>query len=206
MTATLPGAGHPVDETEQARAGLYRLLGASLSHPPTAELIDALRRLPVDEDGGVIAVALGRVARSAAATSLAAARRDYDALFLGIARGELVPYASFYLTGFLHDRPLARLREDLATMGLEAAPGHSDPEDHAGTVCEVMAGLIDGGHGVQQPLDGQHRFFERHLAPWLGRFFEDLAAAQGVELYAAIGALGAALLAVERLAFQMEAL
>ena len=202
MTAIAAAAA---DDTEQARAGLYRLLGTALSHPPTAELIEALRRLPAPDDGGVIATALAGVARSAAATSLAAARRDYDALFVGIARGELVPYASFYLTGFLHDRPLARLREDLAGIGLAATPGHPDPEDHAGTVCEVMAGLIDGGHGVQQDLAGQHRFFERHMAPWLGRFFDDLAAAQGVALYAAIGALGGALLAVERLAFQMEA-
>ncbi len=194
-----------LDETEQARAGLYRLIGAALSHPPTAQLIAALRDLPVQEGDSAIAIALTAVSRLARVTPLEKAQRDYDALFVGVARGELMPYASFYLTGFLHDRPLARLRDDLAAMGLVAEPGHPDPEDHAGTVCEVMAGLIDGGHGVPQPLAVQHRFFDHHLAPWLDRFFADLASADDFGFYAAIGALGRAFLSVERLAFQMEA-
>jgi TorA maturation chaperone TorD len=192
-----------VDEMEQARAGIYRLLGAALSHPPTAALLATCRALPVDQDDNPLGVAFGRVAR-AAAQSLDRARRDYDTLFVGIARGELMPYASFYLTGFLHDRPLARLREDLAVLGLAAAPGHPDPEDHAGTLCESMAGLIDGGHGVPVSLDEQQRFFDRHLEPWIGQFFADLAQEEGAELYASLGALGQAFLDIERAAFHME--
>ncbi len=164
-----------------------------------------LGSLPIEEDGSAIATALAGVKAAARVTPWEQARRDYDALFVGIARGELMPYASFYQTGFLHDRPLARLREDLAMLGLAVEPGHPDPEDHAGTVCEVMAGLIEGGHGVQQPLDVQHRFFERHMAPWLDRFFADLASAEDSGFYAAIGALGLAFCSVEHLAFQMEA-
>ena len=194
-----------IDETERARAGLYRLIGAALSHPPTSQLISALARLPVQEDGTAVAIALAAVRDQASITPLEQARRDYDTLFVGVARGELVPYESFYLTGFLHDRPLARLREDLATLGLAAEPGHSDPEDHAGTLCEVMAGLIDGGHDAPQPLDVQHRFFQRHMASWLDRFFADLASSGDFGFYAAVGALGRAFFSVERLAFQMEA-
>ena len=194
----------PIDEVEQARAALYRLLAATLSHPPDAALLGHLRALPDDADDSAIGVAVGRIARAAGAVTLATARQDYDRLFVGIARGELVPYASFYLTGFLHDRPLVRLRETLATFGLAAVPGHADPEDHAGTVCELMAGLIDGGHGAQQPLAAQRHFFERHMAPWCDAFFTDLEAVQGAELYASVGALGRALFAVERLAFQLE--
>jgi TorA maturation chaperone TorD len=200
----LPDTATPPDETEQARAGLYRLLGAALSHPPTERLLDSLRNLRVAETGTQIGAALARLARAAQATNLDRTRREYDALFIGIARGELVPYASFYLTGFLHDRPLARLRADLAALGLAAAPGHPDPEDHAGTLCELMAGLIDGGHGAPRPLDGQRRFFERHLAPWLDRFFADLEEAPGVALYQHVGELGRAFLAVEGAAFGME--
>jgi len=193
-----------IDEMEQARAALYRLLGTALSHPPTAALLDRLRALPASSDGSPIANALARVARTAQPISLAAARTEYDALFVGIARGELMPYASFYLTGFLHDRPLARLREDLGALGLAAVPDHPDPEDHAGTICELMAGLIDGDHGAPQPLPVQQRFFDRHLAPWLDRFFADLETAPSARLYASLGTLGGAFFAVERLAFQLE--
>ena len=138
-----------IDEAEQGRADLYRLLAATLSHPPRAGLIDALRALPARDDGSAIAAAIADVARVARVTTLEIARRDYDALFVGVARGQVVPYASFYLTGFLHDRPLARLREELATLGLAPSPGHSDPEDHAGTLCELMAGFIDGGQAFR---------------------------------------------------------
>jgi TorA maturation chaperone TorD len=194
-----------IDETEQARADLYRLLGATLSHPPTAPLLEHLSALPTGRDANPLATALGRLARAAQATTLAAARREYDALFVGVARGELVPYASFYLTGFLHDRPLMRLREDLGALGLVTVASHVDPEDHAGTMCELMAGLIDGGHGVQQPLVEQRRFFTRHMAPWLERFFADLETAPTAKFYASVAMLGQAFLAIERLAFQMEA-
>jgi TorA maturation chaperone TorD len=194
------------DEVEQGRAAIYRLLGASLSHPPNSALLETLQSLPAQEDSGPISRALDNLARAAQLTTLAAARQEYGALFIGIARGQLVPYASFYLTGFLHDRPLARLREDLAALGLAPVPGHPDPEDHAGTLCELMAGFIDGGHGVPQPLDAQHRFFTRHVSSWLDRFFSDLAAVESAPMYAALGALGQAFLDVERSAFQLEAL
>jgi len=35
--------------------------------------------------------------------------REYFDLFIGLGRGELLPYASYYLTGFLNERPLSRL-------------------------------------------------------------------------------------------------
>jgi TorA maturation chaperone TorD len=195
----------PIDEMEKARAGLYRLLGATLSHPPTPKLIEALRRLPIRHDDSPIGAALARLARAARSTALESARRQYDVLFVGIARGELLPYASFYLTGFLHDRPLARLREELARLGLAATPGHPDPEDHAGTLCEVMAGLIDGEHGAPNRLDVQRHFFRRHMATWIGQFFADLEAVTNAGLYSAAGGLGRAFFDVESHAFEMEA-
>jgi TorA maturation chaperone TorD len=200
MNSTL---AEPIDEVEQARAALYRLLAATLSHPPDANLLGHLRALSAGADGPV-AAALAAVAEAARYASLAAVRREYDTLFIGIARGELVPYASFYQTGFLHDRPLARLRDDLAALGLAAAPGHPDPEDHAGTLCELMAGLIDGGHGVALPLAGQRGFFTRHVEPWMPRFFADLEAAEAARLYRPVGTLGRAFIEIERQAFQME--
>lgn len=202
MSRLDPVRASPLEDTEAGRAGLYRLLGAALSHPPTAPLLDALRALT--GDASPIGEALATLARSARTIGLDAAQREYATVFVGIARGDLVPYASFYRTGFLHDRPLARLRADLVRLGLEAAPGHPDPEDHAGTLCEVMAGLIDGAHGAPVPLDRQRDFFGRHLAPWIGNFFADLAGLHYAQLYRAVGALGVAFIDVERQAFEME--
>jgi TorA maturation chaperone TorD len=193
-----------IDDVEQARADIYRLLGAALSHPPNVALLDYMRALPIISDGSDLSAALIGLARAAQVTSLSDARTAYDTLFVGIARGELMPYASFYLTGFLHDRPLARLRADIAGWGLRAAPGHPDPEDHAGTLCEVMAGLIDGAHGAPQPISVQYGFFMRHMVPWLDRFFADLETATNAQLYASIGSLGRVFLNIERMAFQME--
>ncbi|HEY0834328.1 MAG TPA: molecular chaperone TorD family protein, partial [Azospirillum sp.] len=132
------------------------------------------------------------------------AEREYNALFIGVVRGELVPYASYYRTGFLNDRPLARVRQDLLTLGIERAPGVAEPEDHVATLCEVMAALIDGTLGASD-LDRQKRFFDRHLAPWAGHFFTDLEHAEAARLYRPVGAIGRLFMDIEAEAFGMVA-
>src|SRR3546814_5223971 len=79
------------------------------------------------------------LAEAAHSVSVETVEREYFDLFLGVGRGELLPYASYYLTGFLNERPLARLRADLKRLGLERAESHFDPEDHLGTLCEIMS-------------------------------------------------------------------
>ncbi len=195
----------PFDEMEQARAGLYRLLGAALSHPPTPQLLEAIGGLHGQDTGTAVGAALAALVQAAKATTLDAAAQDYDTIFVGIARGELVPYASFYLTGFLHDRPLARLRQELVALGFAATPGHPDPEDHAGTLCELMGELIAGGQAGTQALDLQRRFFKRHMAPWIGQFFSDLEVFKSSVFYSSVGLLGGSFFDVECLAFEMEA-
>jgi TorA maturation chaperone TorD len=140
--------------------------------------------------------ALGELAGLAGSSSEAAAEREYNALFIGVGRGELVPYASYYLTGFLNDRPLARLRGDMQALGLERAPGVAEPEDHIAALCEMMAGLITGAFGESSDI-GQRRFFERYLAPWAGRFFGDLERAEAARLYRPLGAVGSLFLEIE---------
>ena len=75
--------------------------------------------------------------------------REYFDLFIGMGRGEILPYASYYLTGFLHERPLARLRGDLIAFGIERAENNPEPEDNAATLCEIMAGFA----GTLSPQD-----------------------------------------------------
>ncbi len=186
-----------MDEVETARALIYRLLGHALAQPPDAGLL--ARFTQVDGDDSPIGIALRALAAEAAGCSVAAARAEYDTLFIGVARGELMPYASFYLTGFLHERPLARLRADLLRLGLTRAPGRSDPEDHMAMVCEVMATLTE-----RVPSAGAE-FFARHLAPWGASFFADLERAAAARLYRPIGAIGRLMVELDRQGFAYAA-
>ena len=136
------------------------------------------------------------LARAAAQATAEAARAEYDALFIGVARGELLPYASYYLTGFLHERPLARVRTDLGRLGLVRRAGRSDPEDHVATLCDVMASLIERGD-----TQAEAEFFARHLAPWAPAFFHDLEQAASARLYRAVAALGRVLVDLDRQGF-----
>ncbi|MEZ5844344.1 MAG: molecular chaperone TorD family protein [Hyphomicrobiaceae bacterium] len=197
----MPAAGN-VAEEDQARAGLYRLLAAFLTAPPSADLLDATSGLT--GDGTVLGAALGELARAAKATSSAAAADEYQDLFIGLTRGEILPYASYYLTGFLNEKPLARLRSDMARLEIAADRSFSEPEDHAAAVLESMAGLIDGTFGRAIDIDDQRAFFESHIASWAPLMFRDVAQAKSAHLYRAVAALGTAFLTIEREAFQRD--
>jgi TorA maturation chaperone TorD len=138
------------------------------------------------------------LARPTGADSVA---REYFDLFIGTGRGELLPYGSYYLTGFLNERPLARLRADLEALGIERAAETAEPEDHAAILCEIMAGLIGGQ--FRAPLDRQLQFQEKHLAPWIGRFFADLEAAKAAVFYRPVGTIGRLFIDIETQAFAL---
>jgi TorA maturation chaperone TorD len=129
--------------------------------------------------------------------------REYFNLFIGLGRGELLPYGSYYLTGFLHERPLARLRQDLNELGVERARGISEPEDHIAILCEVMSGVI-GGKFPAAP-DTDRKLFDKHLRPWAARFFSDLEQAEGAKFYRLVGTLGRTFVEIETEAFAMSA-
>lgn len=190
-----------IDETDIARAQEYLLLSRLLRCAPDAALFDRLARL----SGG--ASPLGRahasLAEAASRAKVESVEREYFKLFIGVARGELLPYASYYRAGFLYDRPLARLREDLARIGIERAEGEVEPEDHAAILCEVMAGLASGQ--LAAPVGTDRQIFERHLAPWFRRFFADLEHAKAADFYRRVGALGRVFVDIEVEAFALPA-
>jgi TorA maturation chaperone TorD len=189
--------GQPLDSVDAARAQEYLLLATLLSGPPSSELLDQLATLKGDETplGHAHAV----LAEAAAGAIAAKVEREYFDLFVGLGRGELLPYASYYLTGFLNERPLSRLRADLAALGIERLANNSEPEDHAAILCEVMAGFAGGSFGSSS--DAQRAFFEKHIAPWLGRLFADIERAENATFYRAVGALGRAFIEIEMEAF-----
>ncbi|WP_438345835.1 TorD/DmsD family molecular chaperone [Methylorubrum populi] len=188
------------DEIDVLRAQQYDLLAALLGRAPDAALLAALAAL--EGGDGVLGGQAAALRRAAAETNLAAVEREYFALFIGVGRGELLPYASYYLTGFLNERPLARVREDFSALGIERDESMCEPEDHLAILLEVMAGLAAGRFDAEPGL--QARFFARHIEPWAGRFFADLETAQASRFYRAVGGLGRAFIEIEAEAFAME--
>ena len=136
-----------------------------------------------------------RSAEAASRTSVERVEREYFDLFIGLGRGELLPYGSYYLTGFLHERPLARLRADLSKLGIQRAAGQPEPEDHAAILCEIMAGLAS--RRFPAPAGADRELFEEHLAPWIGRFFVDLERAEAADFYRSVGRLGGMFIDIE---------
>jgi TorA maturation chaperone TorD len=192
-----------ITSEDRLRAHQYRLLARLLAVPPDATVLQLAAGFEADDTP--LGQGLGALARVAARYSVREAADEYFALFIGIGRGELVPYASYYRTGFLHDRPLARLRGDMLRLGIARAEGVREPEDHIAALSEMMAGLIEGDFGAPRDLPAQRAFFDAHLAPWAGRFFGDLEAARGAVLYAPVGTIGRVFMDIEETAFGMEA-
>jgi TorA maturation chaperone TorD len=186
---------------EWLRARQYQLLARFLAAPPEAGLLHLASGF--ESDDTEFGRALGDLADRAGQATPAAASREYHELFIGIGRGELVPYGSYYLTGFLNEKPLAKLRSDMARLGIARAEDVKEPEDHIAALCEMMAGLITGAFGAPLGLAEQRAFFNRHLAGWAPVFFRDLEQAKAAWLYAPIGRLGRAFMDIEKTAFAM---
>ena len=188
-----------IDETDLARAQEYRLLAALLARAPDASFLKKLAMLRGDASPlGFAHVAL---AEAASAAKVESVEREFFNVFIGVGRGELLPYGSYYLTGFLHERPLARLRDDLSALGIERGDGIAEPEDNAAMLCEIMAGLADGTFPA--PAGTDKRIFGNHLAPWMGRFFADLEHAAEADFYRKVGTLGRLFVDIETEAFAL---
>jgi TorA maturation chaperone TorD len=187
------------DEVDAARAQEYALLATLLARAPDAQLLSRLARLRGDPSPlGIAHAALGE---AAARLDVEQVGREYFDLFVGLGRGELLPYASYYQTGFLYERPLARLRADLKRLGIQRAERQTEPEDSAATLCEIMAGLAGGT--LEAPPGTDAALFEKHIAPWMGRLFADLTVSESADFYVRVGALGQTFLDIEAEAFKL---
>lgn len=188
---------------DQLRADLYDYLAALLAGPPNKALLKKTVSLKGDDsDLGVGFKALSRVAT---AQNEKSSESEFNALFIGLGRGELLPYASFYLTGFLNEKPLAALRNDMMGLRISRAANVFEPEDNIASLFEMMAGMITGRFGAPAGLDQQKQFFNKHIGPWAGHFFADLEGAKNSVLYAPVGAIGRVFVEIEQEAFRMVA-
>jgi len=190
-----------ISAEDRLRADFYNFLGLLLAGPPDQLLLDQMAGLSGDEtDLGQAIQAMARVAK---VTKPAAAEREFNALFIGLGRGELLPYASFYLTGFLNEKPLAQLRNDMAARGITRAKNVFEPEDNIASLMEMMAGMIVGRFGSTATLEDQKAFWNKHIGPWAAHFYSDLEAAENSVLYASVGTAGRVFMEIEREAFRM---
>ena len=188
-------------EVDAARAREYALLAALLTRTPNRELLDSIADLKVDATP--LGLAHAALAEAARAAKLENVEREFFDLFIGIGRGEVMPYGSYYLTGFLNERPLARVRSDLAELGIARSEGNCEPEDHIATLCEVMAGLASGEFSSSPGSDEQ--FFKKHVEPWAARFFADLEHAQAARFYRSVGLVGRTFIEIESEAYALPA-
>jgi TorA maturation chaperone TorD len=189
-----------VDEIDELRAAEYDLLSLLLGKAPDADTLSRLAALKGDaSDLGMAHIEL---ASAATAADDRAVSKEFFDLFIGLGRGDLLPYASYYLTGFLHERPLARVREDLEGLGIERAGTSREPEDHIAILLEVMAGLARGDFETE--FSEQARFFERHLKPWASRMFADLEMSGSANFYRTVGRVGRVFMELESEAFALS--
>jgi len=192
-----------VEPGDAARAEIYQLLGALLAGPPDTVLLELLHEIDAgDPNASPMAATWQALQAAAQATDIDRLSDEYFNLFIGLGRGELVPYASFYIHGFLMEKVLASLRNELQSLGLELQEGVSEPEDHVAALCETM-GMIISESGLS--LEQQAAFYDAYVATWMSKFFTDLRAAESASFYAAVALLGQQFLEIESQYLSMPA-
>ncbi|ASP22365.1 chaperone protein TorD [Antarctobacter heliothermus] len=194
---------HQIAEEDRLRADLYNFIGLLLAGPPDEMLLAQTASLTGDETE--MGQAIGTLAKLAKVSKPMAVTSEYNKLFIGLARGELLPYASYYLTGFLNEKPLALLRQDMARMGLERADNVFEPEDNVASLMEMMGAVIVGRFGTPAGIDAQKAFFNKHIGPWASHFFGDLEGAKNSVFYSPVGTVGRLFMEIEAEAFRMSA-
>ena len=192
-----------VSDEDRLRADLYNYLGLMLAGPPDQLLLDQTAALSGDDTE--LGQAINGLARVAKISKPKAVQSEYNALFIGLGRGELLPFASYYLTGFLNEKPLANLRATMADFGMMRADDVFEPEDNIASLMEMMAGMIVGRFGRTATVAEQQTFFNAHISTWASHYFTDLQSAKSSILYASIGAVGLAFMDIEKEAFRMSA-
>ena len=194
MTPAHPTNTQSGREAAPLRGDVYALLAALLAGPPVAGRLEQVRALGVLPGlPASLERSVGELRTAALRTTTDAADREYNALFVGLGRGEVVPYASWYAEKTLVGTPLVRLRRDLAALKIERRSETGEPEDHAAALCEAMMLLT----AETVPDFRAAAFFKTHLAPWLPAFFNDLQKAPAADFYRAVGRLGEVFMGLE---------
>lgn len=187
---------------ETARADVYGLLATLLYAPPSQDLLDTIGNAPV-EGTSVLEQAWAELVAVCKTAQQENAREEYEQLFVGVGRPEVMLYGSFYLSGFLMEKPLAELRTDLAGLGLQRSDGVVESEDHLASLCEVMRYLIASDDVVHANLAAQEKFFNTHMRAWVLDCCAAIEASQNAHFYKPVACLARIFFEVEMQAFDM---
>ena len=191
-----------INEEDQLRADMYSFLANLLRAEPDEKLVKQLTLL--ESDDSPIGKSIKTLSKLATSLDLPTIRDEYVKIFLGVGRGEILPFASYYLTGFLKDKPLAKLRQDMQDIGIKLEDEVKEPEDHIASIFDMMSGLILGKFEKKYSITDQKDFFNKHLGPWVDLLMRDIESSKIAVFYSPIGTIGKEFMEIERASFSMN--
>ena len=203
MTSNLSSSSALDEET--ARAEIYGLLAQLFYQVPSPDLLSQLRVAVTDAPvaGGFLEEPWRQLVASSRVSTDADIASEYNQLFGGVGKPDIYLYASHYVSGFLNDKPVARLREDLAALGLERDDSMSETEDHFACLCEVMRYLIAGDDVTISNLTQQREFFAKHVQPWVQEMIDVILKHPRAQFFAQLAAFTQAFLNIETQGFDL---
>ncbi len=197
----------PLPPEEAARGDFYALLARLLHNAPDASLLRGIagaERIPA-EGHAALAKAWQDLVDASSVMDADAALQEYEALFCGVGAAAVSIYAGFYTGALAIDHPRVRIQADLAALGLEIRANATEPEDHFAALFDAMRVLAAGGAGRSSAaIAEQRRFFDAHLLPGAGKFFDTLGRARDANYYRRVAAFGAAFMALESESFLLD--
>ncbi len=202
----LSTSSHAMDE-ETARAEVYGLLSQLFYAAPSPELLSQLQVAVTEapDAGGFLEEPWRELVACARSLNAAQIAAEYSSLFGGVGKPEVYLFGSHYLSGFLNEKPLVRLRDDLAELGLSRSETMSETEDHVAYVFEVMRFLIAGDDVAVSNLTRQQAFFTQHVQSWLPALCQALQGHPRAVFYAKVAAFTETFISVESQGFDLVA-
>lgn len=203
MTTAQPLKFEKPDQGEEtARADLYGLLATLLYAPPSQQLLETIGSASAEGDG-ILEQAWAGLTEACRSAKADAVREEYETLFIGVSKPEVMLYGSYYLSGFLMEKPLAALRTDLARLGLEREQSIPETEDHVASLCEVMRYLIASDDVTHANIGMQKQFFADHMQAWVLQMCDTVIAHPQARFYVPVAHLAKSFFEVEMQAFDM---
>ena len=202
MSSLSTAKSYIIDSEDQLRADMYSFLASLLRKEPSAELVKQITIL--ESDDSLIGKSIKTLSKLASSLDLPTIRDEYVRIFIGVGRGEILPFASYYLTGFLKDKPLAKLRNDMKEIGIQIQDNVKEPEDHIASLFDIMSGLILGTFSKKFSIGEQRNFFNKHLATWADLLMRDIESSKIAVFYSPVGTIGREFLEIERSSFKMD--
>ncbi|ABU71237.1 MULTISPECIES: TorD/DmsD family molecular chaperone [Vibrio] len=186
------------EQEQTLRTEIYLVLSALFRSAPSEEMIEFLTSLEVEPSESAMQKAWIALQQAAKDSNREALEDEYQDLFIGIGRGEVMPFGSWHMTGAMMEKPLAEIRHDLELLGFERDENVKEPEDHIAALCEVMSMLTGEEEDLQQAV------FNKHISPWFNSFTQQLENAQSANFYKPAAQLCEAFLTLEQVRFSVN--